>query len=265
MRRLSVALFWVVALFVIVGCDGGYEARLKLEVEKADRACPSSMGMLGDVLKVKYDDNAKEVQLYFSLNDDLGGVSALKDNEAVARQSLKLALAKGEATELLDLMVKAGAGLAVNYESQSSDQSFQFKIGSEELKEINEMEMSNEEINKILLDNQIMMENIRCPYEVGPGMEMVRVFDDGDNVNYFCRLDDEIYDIEMLRESAEGVKQSMEGLFGDPAVQKQIEMICTLNKGFMYQYFVDVDKDGLPDDTVDIMFTPAELERFIVK
>ncbi len=258
MKKLLLILSMFAVMVCFTSCENENVKRLKREIEAADKQCPVNMGMIGDMLSMKYDEKAKEVQLYFSLHDDMLSIEALKNNEQMALQSMKLSFSKGESREMLKQMIKAGAGLSITYKSASTGKSFKVNLSLDDLKEIRDTPMTDEEINKMLLENQLAIENSRCPYLVDEGMEMVKAYDDGANIVYACRIDEDMYDISALKYAQDEIKQNMKEIFKDPLMKKQLGIIKSLDKGFVYHYYGDTS-----GESVDIIFSNDELSRYL--
>lgn len=258
MKKLLLLLSMIAVMVCVTSCENENVKRLKHEIEVADKQCPVNMGMMGDMLSIKYDEKAKEVQLYFSLNDDIVSIEALKNNEQMALQSIKLSFSKGESREMLKQMIKAGAGLSITYKSASTGKSFKVNLSLDDLKKLRDTPMTDGEINKMILDNQLAMENSRCPYLVGEGMEMVKAYDDGENIIYACRIDEDMYDISALKYAQDEIKQNIKEIFNDPIMEKQLGIIKSLDKGFVYHYYGDTS-----GESVDIVFTNDELNRYL--
>lgn len=258
MKKLQTILFTLVILVGLSSCENLHVAKLKHEIEAANKQCPVNMGMMGDMLSMKYDDNAKEVQLYMSLNEDMISIDALQNSENLASQSMKLSFSCGEYKEMLKLMINAGSGLAMTFKSASSGKSFKVNMPLDELKDMVDNPMKESEINRLLLENQLAMENSRCPYSVDEGMEMEKAFDDGDNIIYVCRIDEDMYDISAIRYAQAEIKDRIKDMFTDPVMKKQIELMQSLGKGFTYRYYGDAS-----GEIVEITFTKEELRQFV--
>lgn len=248
----------VILCVTLTGCENENVKTLKREIEAADEQCPVNMGMMGDMLSMKYDEKTKEVQVYFSMHEDMLSIEALKNNEQMALQSMKLSFSKREQKELLDLMIKAESGLSVIYKSASTGQTFKVNLSVDDLKEIRDNPMTDEEINKMLLENLLAIENSICPHVVDEGLEMVKAYDDGENIVYACRVDEDMYDISALKYAQDEIKQNMREMFNDPSMKKELGIIKSLDKGFVYHYYGETS-----GESVDIVFTNDELNRYL--
>lgn len=263
MKKIFVLLGFVVAcmigvILVLNNRESENVRRMKQEMVAVDKNCPMNMGIMGDLLSIKFDEKAKEVRMYFSLNEDIAGIENLKRNERTVLQSMKLSFSKEESRELLKAMIEAGTGVSITYKSPSTGKVFKVSLSLEDLEEIRENPMTPMEINQMLLDNMLAIENSRCPYSIDEGMEMVRVYDDGENIVYACRIDEEMYDISVLRHHQDDLKQSSIGIFNDPSMKKPLGVMKSLGKGFLYHYYGDTS-----GKSVDIGFTNAEIHQYL--
>ena len=237
-----------------VGCENANLAELKKAVADADKECPMNMGMTGDMLSIKYSDEANEVQFYYSLNEDEGGFEVSSKTKNILRQLLKLGFSKGESRDLLKQMAEAGVGVGVTYKGASSGKAIKLSFSPEEVRQMSDSPMTDEEINRLSLTLQVEIENSRCPYQIEEGMEITRVYDDGDRVVYNCSMDEDMYSIPALRASLSEVKPNIKETFDDPVVKHLTGMIKALGKSLVYHYYGDTT-----GESVDIVFTPDEL------
>lgn len=258
MKRLIIFFTAIIALVCFNGCENENVAKLKREIEAVDKQCPINLGIMGDMLSLKYDEKAKEVLMYFSLNEDAISIEALMGNEQMALKSMKLSFSRDESKETLEQMINAGASLSITYKSASTGKSFKVSLTLDELKEIQNNPMSEMEVNQMLLENSMAMENARCPYLVDQGMEMVKVIDDGNNIVYNVRLDEDMYDMSLFEYAQDEIKQNMKEIFNDPIIKQELGMIHAVGKGFVYNYYGDTS-----GKSVKISFSNYELSIYI--
>lgn len=257
-RNLLALLLMAVMVCGLLGCKAKMrETQLALEIKEADKECPISLGMVGDLLSVKYDEETKTVKLYLSLNDEVD-IDALKENSDLQLATLKLSFSDGDSRELVEMIYDAGATMEVVYKSASTGKTYTVELTRDDLKDILDYEYSDREMAELTLANSVRMENAKCPYKVDEGLEMVRVYDSGDNVVYVAEADESVYDIDVMRENETGMKLAIAGLFTDPIVRNEIENYVTLDKGLVYRYVGK--KSG---DTFDLTFPPSELKLYL--
>ena len=257
MKKMLILLSVVVAS-ILVSCENENVTKLKSEIEAANKQCPMNMGMMGDILSVKYDEKAKEVQMYYSINEDIVSIEALTNSEQMVMKSMRLSVSRNQAKEMLILIVDAGAGLSVTYKSASTGKTFKVSLTSDDLKEVCDNPMSEMEINQMWLENSIAIENARCPYLVDEGMEMVQAYDDGTNIICACRIDEDMYDFSILAYSLSEIKQNTIEMFDDPLMKRALGVIHLLGKGFVLRYCGDTSAK-----TFDITFTNEEIGMYL--
>lgn len=252
-------LFILSLLMILTGLAAGANddvVLLREEAAAAARQCPISLGMMGDITDINYVEKAKEVQIFCTVNSALVSLDALRNNRQATINNVKLTMTSEESKKLVRMMIKAGAALAFTYRSKADGQTLTVTLSVDDLKDIIYNPMSDEEKYRMVLGNQIAIENSRCPYSVAPGMEMVRVSDTGDNLVYECRVDESVYNMSMLRNAAPQMKENMYSIFSDPTVKSQLVILSTLGKGMVYRYY-----GSSSGETAEVVFTPAEIIR----
>lgn len=253
---LSVLVAAIVAIAFSTSCESENTKELKIGVAVFDKQCPVNMGMVGDLLSVKYDEKKKEVQYYMSLNDDMVSLDLMKKNEKMARQTLKLSFSKNDANAFLEQMIKAGAGLSVTYKSASTGKTLNISFTPDELKQIKNNPITEKEISRLLLNNMLAMTNAGCPHPIYEGVEMEKVFEEGDNVVYIYRVDEEMYDISPMKARKKEAKDGMKEMFKDPSMKRDLGVLKSLDKGLVFRSYGDQSRDS-----IDIIFTNEEIRR----
>lgn len=261
-KRFVYLVLSLAVMAAVAGCSDGKKAQLKEAVLTIDKRCPVSMGSIGDLISIKYDDESNVVQYYYSVNEDVAfNIDFIEENKEVAASSIKLMFSKSEMKEVLDFIIDVGASLKVVYKGSSTGKSTEVEVTSEELADLKDKPYSDREINEMLLKNEISAIQASLPWKVEDGMEMDKVYDDGENVVYSCRMDEDLYDISLLETGLANVKDEvLEGFSSDVAVKKMIGILVNLDKGFVYRYYGD--QSG---KSVDVEFTPADLRAFLRK
>lgn len=253
--KKCINLLMVVMLAVMASaCGGKNDAVLKAQIESGKKHCPMSLGMAGKLTSMSYDEDNKEVNFVITLNKNVTDVNDLKADPETSRTSMRLALSKGDMKKLLEMMVDAGASLDVTYKNRGSKDEFELKFTPEELKEILDNPMSEEEVNKLLLSNQVKSEKNRLPYTIDRGLKVTGIEDNGSSLVYTCEVDENLYEMPDMEKMKDELKKDMRKMLRDRAMRKQAEILASLNKGFEYKYVGN--KSG---SIVTVTFTAAEL------
>lgn len=260
--KKSLYIFTLLAtLFVTIicffSCENKNIKELKKAIAEANEQCPSNIGIIGDILSIKYNEQNKEVAIYMVTNEEIVDIDAIKENQQLVMQSTALSYVK-ERQGFIKQLINTGVGLSITYKGTSSGKDVNIKISLEKLKEYYQTSMSDYDINKVLLNNMLIIENTSCPYAVDEDVECVNVYDEGENIVYtFRSLDSEFNAItpdmlDMMKEEMEMKEQSK-----DPSMKRLLGLICSLNKGLIFRF---EDKKG---KSIDIAFSSYELSELL--
>lgn len=257
MKRLGLIFSFFSLLVLLTACGNPNKARLKAEIEAGDKECPISLGMVGDLLRMSYDESADMIKFYITINDDNLSVEALKKNEDLALNALRLAFSQDDSKELISLIVSAGASLEVTYKSAQTANSIDLQLPNDELKKIINNPLSKEETNRMLLENQMALENARCPYYIQEGMEMIKAGHEGKNVVYTYRMDEDMFDMSILQNRKDILKGSIKESFNNSYMTRQARILSSLGKGLVCRFCGN--RSG---KTVEIEISDSELKGF---
>ncbi|MDE6755461.1 MAG: hypothetical protein K2J82_12755 [Muribaculaceae bacterium] len=249
----------LVMVLALAGC-GANDRMLKAQIENGKKHCPISLGMAGKLTSMSYDDSNREVKFVITLNKQVSDIKNLQADPESARQTMRLALQKGNMKQLLEMMVDAEASLNITYKNKGSKEEFVLNFSSEELKNILDNPMTEEETNKLMLQTQINSEKNRLPYKIEKGLNVVGIEDNGSSLVYVCEVDEDLYDIDEMGKAKEELKDNMRKMMKDRAMRQQAEILSSLNKGFEYKY---VGKTS--GKNVIVAFSSAELGEIVGK
>lgn len=222
---------------------------------KADSAeCPINMGIFGDLIDVKFDERERLVSIYFSLNGDIFSLDRFRESKEKAYGLARILLGQDKTDQLTLQMIDVGASLIITFRNSINSDSFKMKVTHQKLMELEAYSLSEEDINKFILENFIALEDADCPHLIKEGIEMVSATDEEKNVVYLYHVDDSKFDMNSLKETADDMKKETEVMLSDPASRKMLEILKALDKGIIYRYLAI--NSG---QSVDITFTPAEI------
>lgn len=235
MKKIFSVLLLTVALLTLGGC-GAKDAALKAQIESGKRHCPMSMGMAGKLTSMSYDSDSHMVKFVLTLNKSFAEVKDLEAAPDMARESMRLALSKGDMKKLTDMMVDADAGLEVVYKNKGSKDEFTITFTPAELKEIASNPMSEEETGKMQLATMIKGEKARIPYKIDSGLNVTDVTDNGSALVYTCSVDEDEYDIDQMAAGTDELKTTMKGMLKDLSMKNMVKLLAELDHGFEYHY-----------------------------
>lgn len=254
-------LFLIVFLAITaVSCGNPYSKVLKAQIEAGQKHCPMSLGMVGKISKMSYDEDNRIVNFTITLNKSVSDIKDLQEDPESARQTLILALQKGDMKKLVEMMADADAGLKVTYKNRGSKDEFVIDLSADDIKHIKDNPLSEEETNKLLLKTQLQKERNKLPAKIAQGLKVVAIDDNGSVLVYTCDVDEDLYDIDEMGADKEGLKDNMRKMMKDKAMRKQAEILSSLNKGFEYKYVGNKSGKSVP-----VTFTAAELKEITGK
>lgn len=261
-KRLTHILTIFFSLIVITSCEDANVTKLKKEINTANLSCPISMGISGDLISIKYYEKNNSVLLYYSLNEDIAGAVFLKKNKDNMMKQFRLLLSNKESMQLVKDMVNAKASLMIIYKTPSTGKTVKFSVPYEELKEIKESPLTDLEIKKMMIENKVAIENAACPGKESDGMIQTKVAIVDDMLVYYIQLNEDVYDIksmQMMQDELKGeIHQSLKNMRNDPTIQKELQLLYSLDMGYMYRYY---GKDS--KKYVDVVLAADELSQYI--
>lgn len=262
MNRIFLILFLFLSVLSFSSCEDTNVTKLKKEVVSLNALCPINAGVGGDFLSIKYNENDKNVYMYFASNEQFGSQFFLKENRENVLTNLKLMFQNDDSREMLKDIVNAKAGLVITYKLPSTGKTARFEIPYEDLKEMKNNPMSQHDRNMIIMQNKLANENNRCPYETEPGVKMAKVAIVDDNIVHYLQVDEDMFDFKQWKNSAADIKQmtadNFKELRNDPTMQSELRLITSEGMGYHYRYYGSKSKDYF-----DVIFTAEELRNFI--
>lgn len=255
MKILGRLVVWIMVMAIATGCESNYREMLKKEVAAANRSCPIPFGEAATLSSMKYDEGANAVQFFFSIDDYTFDV--FRQSSDVLKEQILMSLQTEECKKMLELMDKANSSLELIFKQKRGNEEVRLMVTAEELRNVLKGTKNTAADSRRQLENIIQMENSVCPYEIEAGMTMSRVYLDGDKAIYECIVDEDAYDVGILQQSNEEVKESIAEEFANEQTMKNAAAIFAENNVEVVYRYVG-DKSG---DWCEIVFTPADLRR----
>lgn len=257
MKTFKISILFILVFF-ISSC-GTSQQRLKKIVAEMNNECPVNLGLMGTMTKVLYNEEDNSVNLYFSVSNEFMSFEEMKQNQNIMINNMKLSTSREDNKILVEDIIKAGASYSIHFiNSLNPSEEMTFSLSNSEIKEQFENPLTEYEISSMMLANQLIIENSRCPYLVDEGMMMTNVRDIGNYLLYSCSLDEKLYDIDHMKTIDNDLKESLREYFSDPVMKRQIQILSNLNKGLQYEYYGN--KSG---KKVIVTFNPVELKEYL--
>lgn len=259
MRILGNLVILMMAMVIATGCESNYRELLKKEITASNRHCPMDFGDVVTLNSMKYDDTKNTVQFYYSIADY--NFEVFKQSPDVMKNQIMLSLKSNDTKDLLDLMDKANSSLELIFKQMDGSEEITLTVTADELRGISNGSLDAAGDSRKQLENIIQMENAVCPYELEQGMTMNRVYLEGDKAVYECTVDEDMYDLSLIRQNNAEIKKGIEEAFeGNPSMQNAAEVFAENNVDVIYRY-----KGSSSGKTCEIVFTPADFRSMIKK
>ena len=239
MKQLKFIVCILISLVVLSGCENANITKLKREIKVANASCPINFGSAGDLLSIKYQENENRVLIYISLNEDIAGHVFLKHNKANMQRQVRLII----------------------YKESSTGKTVKTALSFEELQEIKRDPLTDLEVNRMLIENNIAMQNAACPMPVAEGMKETKVAIVDNYLVYYIEMDEKMYDMKALKSDYGALKVSMQdelnNLYNDLSGQRELQLLTLSGMDLIYRYYGNIGKEY-----VDVVFTSEELKRY---
>lgn len=263
MKKLMLLMGVLVAL-AVTGCSTP-EERIQRSVDEYKKTLPVNVEGFGRISDVYFDKNEKNVVLVYYIYDDENVLPLIKsDRELFSRiMALNLMLDRDNDMEkdfMINGLIEIKGTLTLMFKDILTNELVDVTLSAQQLKEIIKNDLSEDEICTQLIESEISRSNLSCPEIVDEGLIMTSVQHIGNYVVYNYVADENIYDIELIKNNADEVKAEMIQTLKDPGVRDFLININKIYNGIKYVY--QGDQSGR---TAEIVITPIEVKRQILQ
>ena len=251
-RTVSVLL--CVLMCVFCGCS---ENKLKTAVEEANKKCPQSLGAVGEMSSVVYEDGM--VVFNFTFDEDFIDIDAVSSNPDMMKTTVMTGMKNEGTNKLFELMVESDASLNLVFKGKTSGKEAKLTFTASEMKEELDKPMPTPEEK---LKAAIASTNEQMPIDSGNGIIMTELVDKGDLVVYMAKVasKEQFKQIANTVNEIKNTQRSMFKLMNDPSLKIFFQLIADAGKGLGYSYYVEGN-----DNHIDVTFPNAELKELLGK
>lgn len=233
------------------------DAELRKGVEEANKSCPMSLGLLGELTSVTYEDG--NVVFLYTIDEEFVKIEALNSYPDLTKENAVTFVnnATGSLKELLDMLDSAGAGMIFVYKGKESGKTARVELDKDDIKEALKESAGNRDAMAVL-KTQLKVTNAQMPATIDEGMEMTAVYLDNSFVVYKIVIDENLYSIDAIRDDYAQVKAEIkETLTAPNPVLSQFLGLCKENNvGIAYKYV-----GAVSGESVSIEFPASELSK----
>lgn len=240
-------------VLLLTGCLA--ENKLKLAVEASNRQCPFSMGAVGDIESVAYEDGM--VIYTLAINEQFANVKAMSENRDDVKRTVMTNYAnpEGKLKAMHDLIMDANASVRFVYKGKDSGDSFEVTLTADELKEVEDGTIFTAEDK---LNAEIEVTNKQLPMAIDEATVLEKLDILGNSVVYLYKIDESVMSVKDINaDAAKGnIRYSLEN--GGPVVQTFLKKVLDTKRDLRYFYI------GNPSgEKKEVVFTTGELQDII--
>lgn len=260
LKRSNRVMLYVSLSLLIMITTSCQDVKLKVAIESANKQCPVEMGEFGKITSIVYD--GQNVVYTFNVDEVYTNIKTLKEHPENLKSSMAIMFQNPtkDVKALLDLVIKCNAGLKMIYIGKDSGDKVECELTTEELKEILNTDISSSQSDLTKLETQIEMANLQFPLKASEEITIEKMLLSNESVIYLCRVDEDAYDINLIKENHDAVKQGIiEELSSKSQPTQLFIKYCTnCNRNIVYRYI------GNQSDTqYDVIVTVPELEEIL--
>lgn len=162
---------------------------LKEQIEKFNNVCPISLGDIGFIVSVLFNENDDVVEIKFSSNESFAPISVLSDHQNDVKESLCLSLSKESSKKLVDNIIAAGVSVRTVFIGLQTRQRVEFSLTSNELSKAID-KYSNMNDNQKLIVSMYIGSKIKLPLAIDDITKLVGLSLTADALVYKYEIND---------------------------------------------------------------------------
>lgn len=218
-----------------------YENSFESQIARANRDCPIPVANgIGQVTSIKLEDNF--LTYHIDYKPGHCNIDAYKQNPSATRDMFYLTFmsmnAQGNGSDImLHELKKKNIGLKIV--ASAGNESFVSELTPEYLKSMESRIISNpSEAFHDALTLKFFTESGELPMTIEDGMTITKMNLEGRNIVITVEMDENLYDIDLLRESAGDLATSLidEANSGDPEIGAFLDLCKVSHSGLTYRY-----------------------------
>lgn len=249
----------VVLLCFMASCRGAAKQNLQKEVQAANVVCPFSVGMVGDITSITYDEKSNEVGYEVLVAENIPfNISALNRIKFIVKKIMLESLMDSRSQMLVKMMADADAKLTYTYKSADYNVILKIEITESEVKDV-----AAGKIEKVTPQEMLQMSaltaNVQCPMQIDRFTVMTSVDVEDGNLVYVYEVDERYVSINALRAAKTQlravIKNQLLSRSVDPSMSKLLQICKNAEANIVYKYVGEQTGDKMK-----IVLDPSELQ-----
>ncbi len=230
---------FVLVVLVVIGttsCTFVSKYRLKQVVKESNRECPMEVEDIGTLTSIRYDESSNMVVFNYTFSADNKELfKLLQSDTALAKSMIRVDYSDNDTDiqNILELVVDAECGIREVYTCRG--QEISAELSNTECRELLNNPPSEQERNRLTLQLVVSAMRAACPEDLGDGMVITSVYDNGTDVIIYIEVPD--YMIDALDDlSYYELKASLREEMQTEDMKEIVETCIANNRGFVYHY-----------------------------
>ena len=228
--------------------------KLRESAEYANSVCPLSLGVVGEMTSVSFDDGV--LVFSYDIDDAYCNVKILSEDREAMKNNMKTMLSnpQGDTRKLIQQVIDADCKLKVTMHGMTTDAVASTTLNADELEELMDNEVTPEE----KLKTAIASTQAQLPMTPAQGMSITELNWEGDDVIYVYELDANTYSVDNFKRNATQVKETLiNELKRMGEVERQfVRYVADANANLVYRYKVG-------RNYIDFKITNSELKELM--
>lgn len=230
-------------------------SKLQALIEEGSKICPISLGDVGEVTSITFDDNT--VTYYYEINEQYTDIAALAADRRKMKRNMMTMLTSPNSNmqAMFKLVIEEDAKIRFIMHGKTSDATARITFDADELQEILNSDITPDE----RMQTAIEQTNLQMPINAADGMTITEVRLIGNKVTYICIVDESKYDIDQMKQNRQQMKQAILGAVSNmgPVEKNFIQYIVDAGRDLAYRYQGDTT-----DNFLDVVITNSELSGY---
>ncbi len=241
-KNFALCLMSVMAVLVILtGCSDPKISALKKEISRINAECPQSIGALGQLDFIKYEEDSNLIVYNFTIN--LADFSGIDNFEEYIRPVMPALLSLPDNEDFVKGLVDCNVGFRAVYKSGKSGRTVEITIPTDEVREMSETPMTQEESSGMIINQVVEYNKALCPYSE-EGITMADVFDDGKSIVILCEVGSDMFD-DISSNIEYNEFQLKQSILSDRTISATVQLLSRADRTLICRYNdIDIGREA---------------------